>query len=372
LELLRAQVTEHAQTKVESASRFPLRISGTVLSSTFVNSGNPNWLDIPNIGRPPTTAPDDGTFSSTLRQSRIAFDASGPALGDWTTSATLAFDFFGGIPGFQTGQVMGLPRLLYAFARFDSPRATILAGQDDAIIAPRNPTSLAAFSFPALFRSGNLYLRVPQVRAEGRVSAGPALLRAIGGITAPIGGDIAGEAYLFVPPDLPGERSQRPAVQARVVVEVAPTERKAFAVGVSGHQGTAQRAGAHETWIVAGDIDARWEWFGVAGELYLAERAGAYGAALGQQTRSRGGWGELRIEPNNRWRFVGGLGADDVDDAIASGLALRRNSTGFGGVTFRWTPEIALGVEYFGLRTTPAQGSVRRNHHVNWVLRYDF
>ena len=32
------------------------------------------------------------------------------------------------------------------------------------MLAPRNPTSVAALSFPLLFRSGNLYLRTPQAR----------------------------------------------------------------------------------------------------------------------------------------------------------------------------------------------------------------
>jgi hypothetical protein len=51
------------------------------------------------------------------------------------------------------------------------------------ILAPADPTSLASFAFPALFRSGNLYLRTPQARIEGRVGSHVSVM---GGIVAPI------------------------------------------------------------------------------------------------------------------------------------------------------------------------------------------
>ena len=63
-------------------------------------------------------------------------------------------DFFGGIPGFQTGQVMGLPRLLVAFARLEGERTAVEIGQDHMILAPRDPSSLAAFAFPAAVSIG--------------------------------------------------------------------------------------------------------------------------------------------------------------------------------------------------------------------------
>jgi hypothetical protein len=374
VEMLRTQVAEQAQTKVESASRMPVRLSGSIVSTTFVNTGSPNWLDIPNIGNPRPPGGDAGTFSSTLRQSRIGLEASGIELGAWRASGTLQFDFFGGIPAFQTGQVMGLPRLLYAFARFDGPRGSLVAGQDEAIVAPRSPTSLAAFAFPALFRSGNLYLRVPQVRGEARLAAGATgALRVAGGITAPIAGDHTSTAYTFVPPELSGERSERPGVQARAVWETTLAEGRSFAAGVSGHWSSHELPGeSRDSWIGAFDFDLAWGAVGVSGEAFAADRAGAYGAALGQQARTRGGWIEARFAPGARWSVVGGAGTDRLASSDAPLSLLRRNTTGFGAVTWRFTPEVAAGVEYFRLVTEPTVGGARRNHHVNWVLRYDF
>jgi hypothetical protein len=350
-----------------------VRLSGSIVASTFVNSGSPNWLDIPNIGNPPTSA-DAGSFSSTLRQSRIGFEATGIQLGDWRASGTLQFDFFGGIPAFQTGHVMGLPRLLYAFARFDAPRASIVVGQDEAIVAPRSPTSLAAFAFPALFRSGNLYLRVPQVRGEARLAAGATgTLRLVGGITAPLAGDQTSTMYTFVPPELSGERSERPGVQARAVWESAVGETRAFTAGVSGHWSSHELPGGRqESWIGALDFDATWGAVGFSGEVFAGDRAGAFGAGLGQQARTRGGWFEGRFAPGAHWQLVGGAGTDRLASSAARSQPLRQNTTGFGALTYRLTPEVAIGLEYFRLSTEPTSGATRRNHHVNWVLRYDF
>ena len=77
--LVEAQVQEQAQTKVESASRFPMKIFGAIVSNTAWNSGNPNWLDIPNIAGP--VAPGgNGSFTSTMRQSRIGATVQGPPM----------------------------------------------------------------------------------------------------------------------------------------------------------------------------------------------------------------------------------------------------------------------------------------------------
>src|SRR5262249_23349755 len=184
VEMLQTQVAELAQTKVESSTRLPLRIFGTVHADVFANSANANWLDNPNlVGAPPADG-HNGTMSATLRQTRVGFAADGPAIGSAHTNAVVAMDFFGGIPGFQTGQVMGLPRLLVAYARIEGERTALEVGQDQMILAPRDPTSLAAFSFPLLFRSGNLYLRAPQVRIEQTFAS---RLQAVAGIVAPIG-----------------------------------------------------------------------------------------------------------------------------------------------------------------------------------------
>src|SRR4029453_9735243 len=131
------------------------------------NSGEGNWPENPNlVGNPSTESGARGSMSATARQGRVGLEGGGIDVGNWQASGTIIADFLGGVPGFQTGTVMGLPRLLYAFGRVESDRTAIEVGQEHAILAPRDPTSLAALSFPLLFRSGNLSLRVAQARAE--------------------------------------------------------------------------------------------------------------------------------------------------------------------------------------------------------------
>ena len=75
-------------------------------------------------------------LSASLRQTRVGFTADGPTIGSVRANAVLAMDFFGGIPGFQTGQTMGLPRLLVAFGR--------IAGQPVEIDEPDRPRAAGA------------------------------------------------------------------------------------------------------------------------------------------------------------------------------------------------------------------------------------
>jgi hypothetical protein len=367
LEVVQAQLAELAQTKVESTARFPLKIFGTIHAHAFANSGTANWLDAPNLVGVPVA--DPGTFSMALRQTRIGFTADGPALGSVRTSGVVAFDFFGGIPGFQTGQVMGLPRVLVAFARFQGERAALQVGQDHVLLAPRDPTSLSGFAFPLLFRSGNLYLRAPHARVE--VTVAP-LLRAAAAVAAPIGGDLAVEDYRFVPPALGGERSRRPAAQARIELGSAdPEASRRASIGVSGHYGWERVATAlTDSWAGAVDFGARLDAIGVAGEVFVGENIDAFGGALGLTARSHGGWGELQLFPIQRLSLHAGAGFDDI--GTEAFVPRRRNRSAYGNVIVSLTPEIQASFEYRWLGTLPFGVGERRNHHFDWVLAYKF
>ena len=370
VEILQTQVAELAQTKVESSTRFPVKLFGTVHASVFANSGNANWLDNPNLVAATPADGQTGTMSASLRQTRIGFLADGPTVGSFRSNAVVAMDFFGGIPGFQTGQVMGLPRLLVAFARLESDRTAVEVGQDHMILAPRDPSSIAAFSFPMLFRSGNLYLRVPQVRIEQKIIGG---LRATAGIVAPIAGDLTGDTYLFVPPALSGERSRRPGLQGRVAYVAGDAESPRLVdVGVSGHSGWERRgASLARSWAAALDVSARRDVVGVAGEFFVGDNMDAFGGATGLDARSRGGWGEVQLFPSEKVSFAAGAGVDDIRDARRSTLARQRNRSAFGNVTFSITPELQTSFEYRQLRTLVG-ATDRKNQHFDWVFVHKF
>jgi hypothetical protein len=372
LDVLHAQVAELAQTKVESTSKMPVKIFGTVHANVFANSATANWLDNPNLVAAPPADGHLGTFSATLRQTRIGLTMDGPTVGGARASAVVAMDFFGGIPGFQTGQVMGLPRLLVAYARLDGDHTAVEIGQDHMILAPRDPTSLAAFAFPALFRSGNLYLRTPQARVEQAL--GTQRVRVSAGIVAPIGGDLAIEDYRFVPPALSGERSQRPGVQAHLGFSSGEADAKRLAgAGVSGHYGWERRGGdLAESWAAALDFLIRVDRIGIAGEAFVGDNIDAFGGALGLDARAAGGWAELQLFPGSPVSFNLGGGVDQVTDDERAMLVRRLNRTAYGNMIFALTPEIDASFEYRWLGTSPGTGDERRNHHFDWVLAYKF
>jgi len=371
IEMLRSQMADLAQTKVESASRQAVKLSGTILSNTFFNSGAANWLENPNlVDASAASGSPSGSMSGTVRQSRIGLAMTGVAVGQWTATGAVLADFFGGVPGFQTGTAMGLPRLVYAFGRLERDGTAIQIGQDHVLLSPRDPTSLAALSFPMLFRSGNLYLRAPQVRVEQDLGRG---WHGAVGLVAPLAGDAA-NTYQFAPEAGAGERSKTPAIQARLGLgrdnPDAPSE-AAFAV--SGHVGRRRAGGTTSTaWAAAIDFHVRAGRIGAAGEWFIAEHAEAFGGALSQPGRASGGWIEGQLALSTRTSFNAGLGIDQPDNA-AGVLARVKNRTFFGNVMFAISPELAASIEYRWLETRGGLQPVnRQNHHVNAAFAVRF
>ncbi len=373
LELLQTQIAELSQVKVESTSRMLVKIFGAIHTNVFTNSGTPNWLENPNLVNPTPADGHTGTFSATLRQTRLGFTVDGPAIGSMRTTGAMAMDFFGGIPGFATGQVMGLPRLLVAFARLETDKTAVEIGQDHMMLAPLDPTSLAAFSFPALFRSGNLYLRTPQVRLERALTS---RLRVMGGIVAPIGGDVPGEDYRFVPPALSGERSNRPSAQARLAFSSAAVDAPRHVnLGVSGHYGWEFKGGARvESSAAAVDFAVRRDVIGAAGEFFTGENIDAFGGASGiDAVRTGGGWAEVQLYPFNQLTVAAGGGLDELRGGQRLTSPRRRNRSAYGSAIVSLTPEVQASFEYHWLATLPgASGAERRNHHFDWALVYKF
>src|SRR4029453_16657298 len=79
LEILQTQLAELAQVKVESTTRFPVKLFGTVHAGVFANSGTANWLDNPTLV--PATPADGhaGTLSASARQTGLGVAADGRA-----------------------------------------------------------------------------------------------------------------------------------------------------------------------------------------------------------------------------------------------------------------------------------------------------
>ncbi|MBI2822328.1 MAG: hypothetical protein HYX74_08895 [Acidobacteria bacterium] len=373
--MLAAQVAEQAQTKVESNSRLPLKIFGMIVSNTFYNTGEPAWIDSPDFVLPPRQGFAPGSFSSTLRQSRLGASIDGPDIGPMRASGFLSVDFNGGVVNFRTGQVMGIPRMLYAYMRLDGERTAVEVGQDQMILAPRNPTSVAALYFPDLYSSGNLYLRLPQIRVERAFPVGASsTLEVTGGILAPVAGDFRPEEFVFILPVLAGERSRRPALQGRVAWRGRAGSETDWEFGLSGHDSRARfSSGSAVSRAGAFDFDLHTRRVGLGGEWYLGRNIEAFGAAIRQPgTRARGGYLEGRLQASDRMNVNAGFGLDRLIDREVFPSPLVANSTIFGNVMIQWMPEFLVSFEYRWTSTRPAEGEARRNHHFNLTFAYSF
>lgn len=363
-DLLKTQVEEMAQSKVESVSKMPVRLYGTILSNTVFNSDEANWLENPNlVAAPPPGTANDGSMTSTLRQSRIGLDVGVIPVGSLRASGTLVMDFFGGVPNFSNGTLMGLPRLIIAYGRLEGDKLGLQVGQDAAMLAPRDPTSLAARSFPLFFRSGNLYLRVPQARVEYRPTSA---LTFKTGIVAPVAGDFA-SPYEFAPTAGAGERSKRPAVEGHAGFGRGDADSSSeVAIGASGHYGWRRTAGAlDKTWAGAVDGNVRFGPIGAAGEWFVVENGEVFGGAVNQPGRSQGGWIEGRLAISRSASINGGFGLDRPKDAQGR-LVRAENRSAFANTIYKLTPELAVSVEYRWLETRLGLAPInRRNHHVN-------
>src|SRR3989442_10497757 len=77
-QLLNAKVDEQYQTKVESASKYRVRLSGIVLLNLFNNRGALDNPDFPSLARESAPAGLTTSFGGSLRQSMLGFEVSGP------------------------------------------------------------------------------------------------------------------------------------------------------------------------------------------------------------------------------------------------------------------------------------------------------
>src|SRR5215472_2245966 len=172
-QVVEGKVNDVYQTKVESGSKYRLRLSGIILLNTYVNRGGVDNQDFPLIAEEPGASSPfaaNGTFGGSLRQSQIRVQTFGPDIGGARTSADLNFDFASGFPSNPNGVSMGLVRLRTGTVRLDWANTSVIAGQDRLFFVPLSPTSLATLATPALSYAGNLWAWTPQVRVERRMA----------------------------------------------------------------------------------------------------------------------------------------------------------------------------------------------------------
>src|SRR5207248_8423220 len=198
--VIAARVEEQHQTKVESASRYRVKVSGLILMNAYSNRGTVDFTDLPNRALAGT---ERGSVGATVRQSILGLQVFGPDLAGAETGANISVDFFGGVPRQPYGTTVGILRLRQAAAHLDWQNTSLTIGQDVPFVSPLSPTSFATLAEPALSWSGNLWVWTPEAVLEHRFHTSENSYIALsGGVLAPLSEDIPNGTTQ----PLPGER----------------------------------------------------------------------------------------------------------------------------------------------------------------------
>ena len=378
---LQAEIKQHEQTKVESTSKFSVRINGLVLFNAFSNSGVVDDANLPTIALPRYAGSSHGSLGATERQTLLGFDASGPHLWNARSSARLSIDFFGGVSTNEFGYSAptGLLRLRQADASLDWERTTAQVGITEPLITPLSPTSYATVAVPGLSASGNLWAWSPQLRVEERIRFSDRnRLTLEGGLIDP---ESAG--YASIQLDSPVEASRRPGYEGRVAFHAdrgTSADAHPFAIGIGGYSSNQSYSGdiRIHSWAVTGD----WQipllkWIEFSGEAYRGSALGGLGGGgykdilIGVDSvtglsrtaavDTAGGWSQMKfrfrptMEVNTAWGTGNALSssfAGLVLSTTTNPLELNaRNSSFIGNFIFRPRTYLILSPEYRRLQS---------------------
>jgi hypothetical protein len=394
-QLLKGKVEEQYQTKVESASKYRMRLTGMVLLNAFANRGRVDNQDVPNFAlrRGPTDT--SGDFGATARQSQLGFEVYGPNLAGARASAELHLDFFGGFPTAANGVTAGLARLRTATARLDWERTSVIVGQDTPFFSPLSPTSIASLGYPSLAYSGNLWMWIPQARVEHRFNVAESQNISIqGGFADPLVGDLPySDAYRSAQA---GEKSRQPAYASRLAWSRGESDR-VLSLGLGGYY-SRQNYGAGRTadgWATTTDwripFGAK---IAVSGEFYRGRGIGGLGAAQdrsavfsGPQSNpassvyglnSTGGWTQLKFKATDAIEFNAAYGQDEPYNEelrrwspIEGDLyaPISKNETGLFNVIYRPRTDLVFSLEYRRLNTWRITTTDRNSaNHLNFGI----
>src|SRR6187402_84006 len=378
-----SQIATHEQSKVETASKYPLKITGLLLFNSYVNT---RGVDVPV--NPTYAVGGSGTTGLSLRQTVLGFDARGPRLYGATSYADVRVDFFGSSGSQANYAATGLLRLRTAHAGLKWKNTDAFVALDRPLIAPNVPTSLVAASQSNLAWSGDLWMWMPQIGVNHSIGVGESKR-------------INLQAALIEAPDplLPGtaptvnvsraERSRWPGTEARVAF-ASGEQGVGPEIGIGGYFSPHKTSGNSRFNAWAGTVDLRLPMgrhLELTSNAYRGQALGGlggsgyvdyyyYGNDGGIQSAHAlddvGGWAQLKGKVSERLQLNGGFGIDNpfskeireaaADATTGSGYAgLAKNRSVFGHVIYSPSSYLLFSLEYRKLRTSfanqPSQSS---------------
>ena len=390
-DLLAGQLSTLEQAKVESGSKYRVRLFGMALMQLISTRGSVDNIDLPNLAVESVPGDSGGNISAAVRQSYIGLAVFGPRVGGLTTSGDLRLDFFHGFPAANDGLSAPGVRMRTMQIAFDGTRTSVRAGQEAPFFSPLSPTSLASTAYPGLATSGNIWAWTPQVYVERRIAQPNDTTVSIrAGVLDSLTGELPAGEYSRLA--TAGERSRVPASAVRVGVRHAADERVTSA-GVGAYY-------ARQNWGYGRTVDAwattaDWELplsagLQISGEAYAGRAIGGLGGGAHSSVlfdgvpdvasstvfplNSRGGWAQLKLKANARTELNAAYGFDHSRPRGFTGLlqvpndatpSASRNASDMFNVIYQVRSNVFLSVEYRRLWTTRFDGRAWLADHLN-------
>jgi hypothetical protein len=380
IEVQESRTKELAATKVEAASRFPIRIAGMALFNSYLNSKGSGGGEYSTIAQPGGEA----SGGATVRQSIVGLDYNGPTALGAKIGGSLRLDFWAG-----SGQPLDQTiRVRTAEITMDWKNTSFLVGVDKPIIAPRDPDSLAQVAFSPLTAAGNLWLWSPQVRLQHDFHFSQAIgLRAQVGVVqthevngspvSPYTPNPAATSASYVEPARPGGEGR---------LELFAGTARRFEIASSIHRSVSQVMGkAVPSDVYAIDWLARpWRAFEFTGTAFTGQNVTPLGTGAIDQgfvllgpgranaVHSRGGWAQMTFRPAARlwFNFFSGQQDDRNSDLPRGGIG--KNLVFGANIFYRLAPNVVVGFETTQTRTNYIGTGTLLNNHYDLAFAYMF
>jgi hypothetical protein len=388
-----AEIQVHEQEKVESASKYSLKLHGLLLVNASANNGAADQPSAPLIAIPagaatPGTTAANGSLTATGRQTLLGLAATGPTLWGARTYANLDMDFAGAVYSVDSASGSDLFRLRTATMEMAWPKTTARVGISPLILTPNYATSYFSVAEPAMSWSGSLWGWLPQLSVEQRLDISDAqhltLQAALADI--PDAGTAASSGLGAVSA---AERSRFPGSEVRATWQ--RSQRLPVNFGIGGYwsphsyaAASSAPGGSFDAWATTADwrvsFPAKLQF---SGELYDGAALGGLSAGAFKDSifidgppgatasakltalKDAGGWAQLKFKPVERFEFNFAFGQDNANTAqlrranlviVNPFVGLARNQTGFGNVVFRPRSTIVLSGEYRKIRSWQITG----------------
>jgi hypothetical protein len=367
------RVDEQAQTKVESAEKFPIRMRGMLVANLFQNSPHSGGVDTPTSA---SRVPGRRAAGIALRQSVIGMEFRGPeTVWGGKVDGSIFMDFFEGTTELNNLAPM---RVRTGHIGLHWNRRSVTVRLDKPLFSPRDPSSFSYIGVSPLTGSGNLWRWQQQVRLEQRLGTETTGLRAQAALV-----QTTEEVGTALTPPFPLER-RRPGLQGRFAFFHRLDRDRSVEIAPSFHASTTH-AGAVSVPSRLFAVD----WFAnplkkvqFTGMFFAGRNVDHFGGTRQGFTvrgpgvvvpvQAKGGWGQVAFPFTDRVRLnlFGGMHDPRNRDLLANGL--RVNRTGAANLMYQIAPNVFVTMEALQLRSTYPDTGTRKNNRYDLSLVYLF